>query len=340
MEENNINLGFIGFNALLILSSVIILGSLIMAFKKGGKKALVGVLILLASIYLFIVCNMQMYGNGMEPTLRNDEQVVLFKLQYYLNEPQRGEIVIYKYPKNEDADYIGRIIAIGGDTVQIKEGLVYLNGSILVEPYVMGVTIPSSEEGAIKEGETLKIPADSIFVMADNRQHSVDGRIFGPIHKSKLIGIVPFRLWPPDKFGLITVKTPAQNALTGEDLYNVGEYFLSIKNTTKAEEYFMQASNNYKYVPAMIALGDIYLVAKDYERSTKEYLLAAELGSDNPFILHNIAGYYSTIGNKENAIKYANEALAAYEKGDLTKENVKSRYDVLRKFILENTPLK
>jgi signal peptidase I len=284
--------------------------------------------------YLFILTPSGIGGTAMEPTARNGEYVLTSKIQYKFEEPQRGDIIIFKYPKNLDVDFISRIIAISGDTIQIKEGLVYLNGSVLQEPYVFGVTIPSIDEGAIKEGETLKIPADSIFVMSDNRQHSSDSRYFGPVPKNNIVGKALLRLFPFDRLGLITSSKSVPETLSGDDLYKAGLYFLNQKTTTKAEEYFIKAGTEFKYVPAFNELGGIYFQKKDYEKARMYYQNALDIEPENPYALHNMGYAYWNTGDTKKAEEYLKKALAAYEKTDSS--DSKEGIENIRTFMTEN----
>lgn len=319
----------LGYSLLIIFSPIILPFALFLTLislllKSGDRKAHLKTLsgeifglFVLGLIYLFIASPTEITGTAMEPTLWNGEYSVNNKMVYEINNPQRGDIVVFASPRNKDVDYISRIIAISGDTVQIKEGAVYLNSTLLQEPYIKGITLPSAEEAGIKEGEVFTVPEDSFFVMSDNRLHSSDSRNFGAVPKSNLIGNVSFRYWPFERFGLIASYKNTSTALTGDDLYSIGLYFLKQKNITKAEEYFIKAGNEYKNVSALNELGNMYSQRKDYTLAIQTYQKALEVEPENPIVLQNIGSTHWTMEDKDNATVYLKKSLAAYERGDV-----------------------
>jgi signal peptidase I len=108
-----------------------------------------------------------------------------------LRDPQRGDVVVFKYPNDETRDFIKRIIAIGGDTIQVRDNRVILNGQPLEEPYVRPGSLTGSPSGQCSYGyacEPLKVPAGSYFVMGDNRDNSQDSRYWGFVRREKIRG--------------------------------------------------------------------------------------------------------------------------------------------------------
>lgn len=160
--------------------------------------------------------------NSMENTLFEGERVFLFKLNYYLEEPKKGDIIILnKYEdnrgilnnipttlyetakvimgKNEKKYLIKRVIGIPGDIIDIKNGYVFLNGQILEEFYVKGKTYA---DGKCIEFP-IKVPKNKVFVMGDNRQVSLDSRELGLIDYSQIQGKVLYKIWPLKKIGTV-----------------------------------------------------------------------------------------------------------------------------------------
>lgn len=120
----------------------------------------------------FVVVNANVPTGSMESTIQPDDRLIGFRLSYLFSEPQRGDIVIFEYPVNPDEIYIKRIIALPGETMEIKDAKVYINGSEtpIPEPYL-------KEEWIVEnDGLVLTIPEDHYFVMGDNRNNSLDGR--------------------------------------------------------------------------------------------------------------------------------------------------------------------
>jgi signal peptidase I len=105
--------------------------------------------------------------------------------------PERGDIIVFKYPNDESRDFIKRIIAVGGDTVQVRDNRVWLNGKPLNEPYVRPGSLhdtPSTYCGYLYACEALRVPAGSYFVMGDNRDNSQDSRYWGFVRREKIRG--------------------------------------------------------------------------------------------------------------------------------------------------------
>ncbi|HEY7435826.1 MAG TPA: signal peptidase I [Methylomirabilota bacterium] len=108
-----------------------------------------------------------------------------------LRDPQRGDIVVFKYPNDETRDFIKRIIAVGGDTIQVRDNRVTLNGSPIDEPYARAGSFtgtPSAQCGYAYGCDPLKVPAGAYFVMGDNRDNSQDSRYWGFVRREKIRG--------------------------------------------------------------------------------------------------------------------------------------------------------
>lgn len=146
-------------------------------------------------------------GESMQNTLQTGQRLVIYKLGYRFSLPRRGDIVVLKYQegyfKNSpfinpgEVDYIKRVVALPGEMVDIKNGLVYINGKELDEPYAYGST---------NQGEMnfpIRVPEKSIFVLGDNRQNSKDSRQIGFMDLSRIKGKVVLRIWPLYSFGVV-----------------------------------------------------------------------------------------------------------------------------------------
>ncbi len=153
-------------------------------------------------IYLFLMQPHQVKGSSMYPTFYDKEYLMTDKITYKRQNPERGEIVVFKAPINESFDFIKRVIAIPGDTVKIQAGKVWLNGEVLEEPY-----LPSSystQAGRyLREGKEFVVPADTYITFGDNRDHSSDSREWGPVPFQNIVGRVFFRYWPFQKAGWV-----------------------------------------------------------------------------------------------------------------------------------------
>ena len=138
----------------------------------------------------------------MEPGLHEGQRVLVNKVVYYFHEPERGDVIIFHPPrKPKDAvPYIKRIIGLPGDTMEIKGGVVYINGSKLHEEYV--------EYPADYPLDPYKIPEGEYFVLGANRPGAEDSHNWGTLNREDIIGKAWLTYWPPDAWGIVV--TPLQ----------------------------------------------------------------------------------------------------------------------------------
>lgn len=161
--------------------------------------------------YLFLFQPHQVRGNSMYPNFHDKDYLLTDKVSYRLGQPKSGDVVIFMAPKNEEYDYIKRVIGIPGDKVEITQDYkVKLNTQILDESY-----LPSDYQtfgGSFLEvGKVVTVPPDEYFVLGDNRNHSSDSRDWGFVPKSNIIGKAWFRYWPLNQMGLVS--SPKQESL-------------------------------------------------------------------------------------------------------------------------------
>ena len=147
-------------------------------------------------------------SGSMEPTLMIDNRVVVYKLGYRLHEVNRGDVIVFHHPgQAADADdLIKRVVAVGGETFEIRGTQVYIDGTELEEPYLQraGSTHPTVPiPGCVNdpEPERCVVPDGKLLVLGDNRPDSRDGRYFGPIDADTVVGRAFFKLWPPNDLG-------------------------------------------------------------------------------------------------------------------------------------------
>ncbi|MCI9440261.1 MAG: signal peptidase I [Ruminococcus sp.] len=139
-------------------------------------------------------------GQSMETTLQNNDNLIVDKISYRFREPKRFEIIVFPYQYRENTYYIKRIIGLPGETVQVIDGYVYIDGEQLDEHYGNELMeSPGIAEDPITLGE------DEYFVLGDNRNHSSDSRdaTVGVLHRKDLLGRAWIRIWPLNKFGAI-----------------------------------------------------------------------------------------------------------------------------------------
>lgn len=144
----------------------------------------------------FVIINAQVPTGSMENTINVNDRLIGFRLAYLFSEPQRGDIIIFKYPDDETQNFVKRVIGTPGDVVEITEGKVYVNGVELVEDYI--------KEAMIDDGtsQTYIVPEDSYFVLGDNRNSSKDSRYWDTtsyVTKDEILAKVIFKYYDGDK---------------------------------------------------------------------------------------------------------------------------------------------
>jgi signal peptidase I len=148
-------------------------------------------------IIVFLYQPVKVEGTSMMPSLQDQERIFVNKLVYRLEPIQRGDIVVFRYPRDPSKSFIKRVIGLAGDHIRIDEGRVYVNGRRLEEDYV-----PQVYED-LRSYPEIVVPPDSYFVLGDHRSLSNDSRDFGPVNQSYIYGKAVFGYWPMDKMGRV-----------------------------------------------------------------------------------------------------------------------------------------
>lgn len=153
----------------------------------------------LFAVILFVVVNMltariRVEGDSMEPSLVDGQFVVVNKLAYSLQDPKRGDIVVFHFPLNPDRRFIKRIIGLPGDHIQVLDGQVFINGNLLKEPYL---AVPPAYN------DEWDVGLDEMFVLGDNRNNSSDSQNWGALAFEDIIGKAILVYWPVDSMGWI-----------------------------------------------------------------------------------------------------------------------------------------
>jgi signal peptidase I len=174
-------------------------------------RELVEVVVLAVILYFgisFAVQAVHVEGLSMFATLDDNDYLIANKIDYRLHAPQRGDIIILRPPTDNSKDFIKRIIALPGERLLISDGIVYINGHKLDEPYLPEAWVslnnwtgPGGPDGTV-------VPPNDYFVMGDNRNRSQDSRTFGFISRDRIDGRAWFRIWPLTHFGGIYAQLP------------------------------------------------------------------------------------------------------------------------------------
>ncbi len=161
---------------------------------KDWAVSIVVALVLAFFIRTFIVEPYLVDGPSMRPTLENGERLLVNRFVYRVRAPEKNEIIVFAYPKDPSRDFIKRVIATPGDTIEIQDTKVFVNDKLLDEPYILEKTHTNYPKTVV--------PAGTVFVMGDNRNNSADSRLAS-------VGFVPYDLlkgkavlvfWPFDQF--------------------------------------------------------------------------------------------------------------------------------------------
>jgi signal peptidase I len=196
---------------------------------QNPMRDLVEVLILVVVIFLGIKLSFEsrpISGPSMEPGLHTEQYALINKLDYIFGSPQRGDVIIFHYPKNPDEIFIKRIIGLPGDTIVVTATTVTVNGVLLNEPYIASADNCSVHYPSPCQNETQKLGPDQFWAMGDNRPVSDDSRVWGVLDRKYIIGKASFVWWPLSAFHGIDghhavfakVPTPRGMTQTGDPL--------------------------------------------------------------------------------------------------------------------------
>lgn len=152
-------------------------------------------------IIVFLYQPVKVEGTSMAPLLSDEERIFINKYVYRFEPIHRGDVIVFWYPLDRTKSFIKRVVGLPGETLEIRDGELYVNGKQIHEAYVPPRYFDDSNYGPIK------IPADQYFVMGDHRDSSNDSRIFGPVARKYIYGQAVFAYWPFDHFGEITAPT-------------------------------------------------------------------------------------------------------------------------------------
>jgi signal peptidase I len=150
-----------------------------------------------AFIIIFLYQPVKVEGTSMMPSLEDQERIFVNKFVYRLEPIERGDIVVFRYPRDPSKSYIKRVIGMAGDHIRIDGGQVYVNGKALDEAYVPAEYVDT------RSYDDQIVPQNSYFVLGDHRSMSNDSRDFGPVNQSFIYGKAVFGYWPMDKLGRV-----------------------------------------------------------------------------------------------------------------------------------------
>ena len=179
-------------------------GISLLEVAKVGLLALAIVL----PIRLFIVCPFYVKGASMEPNFYDKEYLLIDEISYRFQAPQRGEVVVFRYPQDPREYFIKRIIGLPGETLKMDQGDIYLLDKSTNEwTKITETYLPSTDQTFALDSKELTLGPDEFFVLGDNRAHSRDSRFFGPLNRRYIVGRVMLRGLPISRAQIF--KTPS-----------------------------------------------------------------------------------------------------------------------------------
>ena len=190
--------------------------------KTFFREIAITIILALAMFFLLraTIDTVVVIGVSMEPSFHNEQRLIVSKVTYRLHEPERGDVIVFQPTNNQRGEYIKRIIAQPGDTVEIKEEAVYVNGTKLNEPYIKSAPSYTTKEQ--------KIPVNNYFVLGDNRNNSNDSHNGWVVPRQNIAGKVWLSIWPPANWGLVPEYSLAEqltgaisNWLAGRSIYYI-----------------------------------------------------------------------------------------------------------------------
>ncbi|HWG59455.1 MAG TPA: signal peptidase I [Candidatus Acidoferrales bacterium] len=165
---------------------------------RGWSRDLAIALGLALGIIIFLYQPVKVEGTSMNPFLSDQERIFINKFVYHFEPIERGDVVVFWYPRDRSKSFIKRVIGLPGETLSIRDGRIYIDGRMLGEEFVPPGFLDDSNFSP------QRIPPNSYFVMGDHRDSSNDSRMFGPVPRSYIYGKAVFAYWPMDHFGSLT----------------------------------------------------------------------------------------------------------------------------------------
>lgn len=161
---------------------------------------IVGALLVALLIRAFLFQAFYIPSESMEGTLIEGDRVIVNKLSYRLHDVNRGDLIVFGRPPNEPPteipELIKRVVGLSGETVEGRDGVVYIDGQRLVEPY-------TADGPSFGSFQAVEVPEGHVFVMGDNRNNSRDSRVFGPVDEDLILGRAFVLVWPLDRLGFL-----------------------------------------------------------------------------------------------------------------------------------------
>ncbi len=155
-------------------------------------------LAIIIPVRYFLIQPFYVQGSSMEPNFYTSEYLIVDEISYRFEEPERGDVVVFKYPKNPQEYFIKRVIGLPGDSIEFKDGKIFIYNDIYKDGVVLDEKYLPSNRETYSNGrnELVKLGSNEFFMLGDNRNSSKDSRVFGPVKRDLIVGRVMLRAWP------------------------------------------------------------------------------------------------------------------------------------------------
>ena len=154
-------------------------------------------LFIAAAVIVFLCQPVKVEGTSMLPQLEDEQRIFVNKLVYRIDSIERGDVVVFRFPEDPSRSYIKRVVGLPGETVEVREGAVHIDGRALLEPYV-----PHRYRDHASYSPVI-VPDGAYYLLGDHRITSNDSRTWGTVDKGLIKGKAVFAYWPPERFGVV-----------------------------------------------------------------------------------------------------------------------------------------
>lgn len=173
--------------------------------REAGEwlHSIVVALILTLIIRAFVVQAFKIPSGSMRPTLLEGDKLFVNKYLYRFEAPKRGDIIVFRFPNDPKKDFIKRLVGLQGETLEIRDGRIFVDGKLLDDPESFGKFYYYNHDPFGGPGEKVLVPEGHYYVLGDNSGNSTDSRFWGFVPKKNVLGKAFFRWWPPRRIGTI-----------------------------------------------------------------------------------------------------------------------------------------
>ncbi len=170
---------------------------------RENLESLIWAIVLAMAIRTFIVAPFKIPSGSMNPTLIEGDRILVNKFLYHFRPPQRGDIVVFRFPEDVKRPFIKRLAAVGGDTVEIRDGRILVNGQPLNAPPIYEGNTYYNQGAYGAAGQAVQVPAGAYYVLGDNSASSHDSRFWGFVPKRLMIGKAMCIFWPVTRWRIL-----------------------------------------------------------------------------------------------------------------------------------------